>query len=85
MIEVDIVGTVPLTTQMLVNMDLSDPYLDGELSVVVRDHRRQDFAQPEKLMARRKLTIAYPGPIEYIKACGRLALSRDQDYLDRNR
>jgi len=66
--EVDIVGTVPLTTRILMNMDMSDPYLDGALSVVVRDHRRQEFSQREKLLLQRELTIAYPGPTEYIRA-----------------
>ena len=65
--QVDIVGTVPLTTEILVNMTLTDPYLDGELSVVVRDHRRADFAQRERLLKHRELTIAYPGPVGYIR------------------
>ena len=65
--EVDLVGTMPITTRMLMDMDLSDPYLDGALSVVVRDHRRKDFAERDRLLALRELTIAYPGPIEYIK------------------
>jgi ABC-type amino acid transport substrate-binding protein len=65
--EVDIVGTVPLTTQILVNLGLSDPYLEGVLSIVVRDHRRRDFSQRDRLLAQRKLTIAYPGTIEYIR------------------
>jgi len=65
--EVDLVGTMPLTTHMLMDLDLSDPYLDGALAVVVRDHRRKDFAEQDRLLAQRELTIAYPGPIEYIK------------------
>jgi ABC-type amino acid transport substrate-binding protein len=65
--EVDLVGTMPLTTHMLMDLDLSDPYLDGALSVVVRDYRRKDFAEQDRLLAQRELTIAYPGPIEYIK------------------
>jgi ABC-type amino acid transport substrate-binding protein len=65
--EVDIIGTVPLTTEILVNMDLSDPYLDGMLSIVVRDHRRKDFSQRERLLALREITVAHSGPIEYIK------------------
>ncbi|MDH3903086.1 MAG: transporter substrate-binding domain-containing protein, partial [Xanthomonadales bacterium] len=65
--QVDIVGTVPLTTEILVNMTLTDPYLEGELSVVVRDHRRNDFAQRERLLKQRELTIAYPGPVGYIR------------------
>jgi ABC-type amino acid transport substrate-binding protein len=65
--EVDVVGTIPLTTEILVNMDLSDPYLDGMLSIVVRDHRRKYFSDPDRLQTLRELTIAYPGPLEYIK------------------
>lgn len=65
--EVDIVGTVPLTTEILIHMDLSDPYLEGVLSAVVRDHRRKDFAEPERLKALRQLTIAYSGAIDYIR------------------
>lgn len=66
--EVDIVGTIPLTTPMLMNLELSDPYLDGALSLVVRDHRRKDFSQRKRLSALRELNIAYAGPSEYIKA-----------------
>jgi Na+/H+-dicarboxylate symporter/ABC-type amino acid transport substrate-binding protein len=65
---VDIVGTVPLTTEILMNMDISDPYLDGALSVVVRDHRRNEFSQRDKLELNRELTVAYPGPVGYIRA-----------------
>jgi Na+/H+-dicarboxylate symporter/ABC-type amino acid transport substrate-binding protein len=72
--EVDIVGTVPLTTQILMNMELSDPYLDGELSVVVRDHRRNEFSQRERLLLNRELTIAYPGPAGYIRPAVESAL-----------
>ena len=65
--EVDIIGTAPLTTHILMNMDLSDPYLEGSLSVVVKDHRRRDFSQRERLLKHSKLTVAHTGPIEYIK------------------
>jgi len=66
--EVDIVGTMPLSTPMLVSVDLSDPYLQGALSVVVRDHRRQEFLSPERFMKLNELTLAYAGPVEYIRA-----------------
>jgi ABC-type amino acid transport substrate-binding protein len=72
--EVDIVGTMPLTTDMLVSVDLSDPYLDGALSVVVKDHRRQEFSQRENLRARSELTVAYPGPMAYIRDAVELAV-----------
>jgi hypothetical protein len=41
--------------------------LPGALSVIVRDHRRKEFSSLEKLRKLKKLTIAYPGPLEYIK------------------
>jgi Na+/H+-dicarboxylate symporter/ABC-type amino acid transport substrate-binding protein len=65
--EVDIVGTMPISTHMLVELDLSDPYLPGDISVVVRDYRREDFDSVERINAMKELTIAYPGPLEYIK------------------
>jgi len=65
--EVDIVGSMPLSTHMLIDLDLSDPYLPGELSVIVRDHRRKEFSSIENIQTLKKLTIAYPGPLEYIK------------------
>jgi Na+/H+-dicarboxylate symporter/ABC-type amino acid transport substrate-binding protein len=65
--EVDIVGTMPLSTHMLIDLDLSDPYLPGELSVIVRDHRRQEFSSLESIRELKKITVAYPGPLEYIK------------------
>lgn len=73
--EVDVVGTMPLSTRMLVDLDLSDPYLPGELSTVVRDYRRQDFSDRERLMEHDALTIAYPGPIEYVRPAVAQALS----------
>ena len=64
--EIDIIGTMPLSTQTLVAMDLSDPYLDGTTSVVVRDHRRKDFSENERLQQFKELTVAYPGPMKHM-------------------
>ena len=65
--EVDIVGTIPLSTHMMVDFDLSDPYLPGALSVIVRDHRREDFSSLERIRTLGTLRVAYPGPLEYIR------------------
>jgi Na+/H+-dicarboxylate symporter/ABC-type amino acid transport substrate-binding protein len=73
--EVDIVGTMPLSTRMLVDLDLSDPYLPGEISAVVRDYRRQEFLEPERLLEQEQLTIAYPGPIAYVRPAVEQSLS----------
>ncbi len=66
--EVDIVGTMPLSTQMMMDLDLSDAYLPGELSVIVRDHRRKQFESIETIRALGDVTVAYPGPLEYIRS-----------------
>jgi Na+/H+-dicarboxylate symporter/ABC-type amino acid transport substrate-binding protein len=65
--EVDIVGSMPLSTHMLVTLDMSDAYLPGELSVIVKDYRRKEFSSLESIRALGELTIAFPGPLEYIK------------------
>jgi ABC-type amino acid transport substrate-binding protein len=65
--EVDVVGSMPLTTHMMIDLDLSDAYLPGDLSVVVRDHRRKQFDSLETIRAMGEITIAYPGSLEYIK------------------
>lgn len=65
--EVDIVGTMPLSTRMLIDLELSDAYLDGSLSVVVRDYRRNEFSQTEKLLKYRELTVAFPRSAGYMR------------------
>lgn len=73
--EVDIVGSMPMSTHMLIDLDLSDPYLPGAVSVVVRDHRRQEFSSLESIREMKKLVIAYPSPLDYIKPAFEQALS----------
>ena len=73
--EVDIVGSMPLSTHMLTDLDLSDPYLPGEVSVIVRDHRRKEFDSIESIQELEELTIAYPAPLEYIKPAVEQALA----------
>jgi len=65
--EIDIVGTVPLSTGMLKQVNLSDAYLDGELALVTSDHRKREFSSIEQFNQLRDLSIAYTGPIEFIK------------------
>ncbi len=77
--EVDIVGSMPLSTHMLTDLDLSDPYLPGEVSVIVRDHRRKEFNSIESIQELEELTIAYPAPLEYIKPAVEQALE-DMDF-----
>mgnify|MGYP001555754221 FL=1 len=65
--ELDIVGTTPLSTHMLMDLDLSDPYTTGLLSMVVRDYRRDEFSTRDKILEQDRLVIAYPGPVAYIR------------------
>ncbi|MBE9549925.1 MAG: cation:dicarboxylase symporter family transporter [Proteobacteria bacterium] len=65
--EIDLVGTIPLSAEMLQKVDLSDFYLEGALSLVTADYRKQDFSSVANIKALGDLSIAYTGPIEYIK------------------
>jgi Na+/H+-dicarboxylate symporter len=65
--QIDIMGTVPLSTQMLVDFELSDPYIQGTLGLVVRDHRRSEFSSRKKILAQQGLNIAYAGAVDYIR------------------
>jgi hypothetical protein len=58
---------MPLSTHMMITLDMSDAYLPGELSVIVKDYRRKEFSSLESIRTLGDLTIAFPGPLEYIK------------------
>ncbi len=65
--QIDLVGTVPLSAEMLQRVSLSDSYLKGELSLVVPDYRKNDFASMEDIAKLGGISLAYSGPIKYIK------------------
>ena len=65
---------MPLSTHMLTDLDLSDPYLPGEVSVIVRDHRRKEFESLESIQELEEMTIAHPAPLDYIKPAVEQAL-----------
>ena len=65
--EVDVFGSLPLSTYMLASLDLSEPYTDGLLSLVVRDHRRGEFMTARDIAEQDELVVAYPGPVRYIE------------------
>ncbi len=75
--QIDIMGTVPLSTRMLVDFDLSDPYLQGTLGLVVKDYRRSEFSTRKNILAHKALTIAYTGAFEYIQPAIERALPGD--------
>lgn len=75
--QIDIMGTVPLSTRMLVDFDLSDPYLQGTLGLVVKDYRRSEFSTRKEILAHKSLNIAYTGAVEYIRPAIERALPGD--------
>jgi Na+/H+-dicarboxylate symporter len=75
--QIDIMGTVPLSTRMLIDFDLSDPYLQGTLGLVVKDYRRAEFSTRKEILAHKSLTIAYTGAVEYIRPAIERALPGD--------
>lgn len=65
--EIDLAGTVPLSAEMLQLVDLSDYYLEGGLCLVTNDHNKQGFSSAEEISKQKSMSIAYSGPIEFIK------------------
>jgi Na+/H+-dicarboxylate symporter len=43
------IGGIPMLTPILEKVNFSDPYLDATLALVVKDHRRKEFAKLEAL------------------------------------
>ena len=76
--EIDLFGTTPFSTNMLARVELSDAYLDGELSLVVNDHRKKLFNSFGRLKTLEHLTVAYVGSIQYV----RRAAMRDYPEID---
>jgi ABC-type amino acid transport substrate-binding protein len=43
------IGGIPMLTPILEKVNFSDPYLDATLALIVKDHRRKEFARLEDL------------------------------------
>ena len=59
--EIDIIPGVNYDTFNLLNSELSTPYLDGQLSMVIKDYRRHDFSTIEKIRKIKQLKLAILG------------------------
>lgn len=62
----DIVPSVAFDTFNMVNVELSEPYLEGRLSFVTRDHKRHDFVSLEVLKQQKELSLAILGEPVFI-------------------
>lgn len=58
--EIDVMPSVWVRPYWFGRLQLSDPYFTGTIGVVVRDERRQEFAQLEALRRRTDLTVGVP-------------------------
>jgi len=59
--EIDLIPGVNYDTFNLLNMELSAPYVEGKLSLVIEDHRRHDFAMTDNIRKMKNLTLAILG------------------------
>jgi Na+/H+-dicarboxylate symporter/ABC-type amino acid transport substrate-binding protein len=64
---IDLVPSVPYLSNLLENVEYSDPVLTVTAGFVVRDHRRHDFATLESLEKHRKLRIGFPANPELVE------------------
>jgi len=52
-----VIGGMPMLTPILEKMSFSDPYLDATAALVVKDHRRKEFATIEDLKRMKDLKV----------------------------
>lgn len=65
--QLDIVPAVAYDTFNMIDLSLSDPYLDGQLSILVKDHRRHDFASLDRIKQLEKMRIAILGEPVFVE------------------
>jgi Na+/H+-dicarboxylate symporter len=65
--ELDIVPGVNYDTFNMINAELSTPYIDGQLGLVVKDFRRHDFASPETIQKLKTIKLAILGEPVFVK------------------
>lgn len=65
--QLDIVPAVAYDTFNMVNLALSDPYLEGQLSILIKDFRRHDFVSIERAKQLKKLRIAILGEPVFVE------------------
>jgi Na+/H+-dicarboxylate symporter/ABC-type amino acid transport substrate-binding protein len=57
---------IPVTADRAMNVLFSTPYLDETLALMVRDHRRSEFASWDAIRSRRGLRVGVAGPPYYL-------------------
>ena len=65
--EIDLIPGVYYETFNLVNVELSNPYIDGQLGLVIKDHRRHDFSSSEVILKIKKLKLAILGEPVFVE------------------
>jgi ABC-type amino acid transport substrate-binding protein len=62
--DVDLVSSVAYTQHWVARVRLSAPYMDGTIGLLVRDSRRDEFANLESIAGHERLKIGIPGRAE---------------------
>lgn len=65
--ELDLIPGVYYETFNMVNVNLTNPYIDGQLGLVIKDYKRHDFKSPETVRKLKKLRLAILGEPEFIQ------------------
>ena len=69
--EIDLIPGVYYDTFNLINVELTRPYIEGQLGLVIKDHRRHTFATPEKISQLKRLKLAILGEPVFINHVSR--------------
>jgi ABC-type amino acid transport substrate-binding protein len=84
-----VMGGVAVTTQRAGQMSFSPPYLDETLAFLVRDDRRTEFSDAEKIRATSGLRIAVPDLPNFLQLVHRefpavttVPVNNSQDFFD---
>ena len=64
--EIDLIPGVYYETFNLVNVELTNPYIDGQLGLVIKDHKRHTFSTLESIRQLKKLKLAILGEPVFI-------------------
>ena len=69
--EIDLIPGVYYETFNFVNVELTQPYIDGQLGLVVKDHRRHEFGSAENIQQLKTLKLAILGEAVFINRVSR--------------
>jgi len=69
--EIDLIPGVYYETFNLINVELTNPYIEGQLGLVIKDYRRHEFSSPENIIHMDTLKLAILGEPVFITRVSR--------------